>query len=537
MWRLLAMIGAFNLLLVAPLWWRFSDVSGQLIGWEAWLVVPGLLLLPRGAMRWVASLAWLAAVVLITLLNLGDAGTFTAFGRPFNSYLDIPLAVSVYELLAGNLGTLVAILVLLAGLLLLIGIFVVLAVWLLKAPRLMLSSHCGQVAVAISFTAAVLISLELGGTRLIETSRVPMVNTATFQWQQLTRTHAATQAFKATLERTPIMTRALPGLAESQVLLTFIESYGQTAIEDPRYNTTVLESLADMQRRLDGENLHVVSGWLTSPIRGGQSWLAHATALSGRWIDNQMWYQLMLDTGHSTLVDDFSATGHRTMTVMPAITRAWPEGKAYGFDDLLVADRLGYQGPPLHWVTMPDQYTLDVVSRRFLGEAPVFAQLALISSHAPWTPILPVLDDWSLIGNGEIFAPWENAGDPPDVLWQDLERIRDHYGWSVGYSVAVSGQWAARRLDEDSLLILLGDHQPAPLITGNNGGMAVPVHVISGDPQKLTPFVSQGFIDGTRPPAIEGMDVARMDRLRHWLQDAFGPAEDPESLKVEAKRP
>ena len=56
---------------------------------------------------------------------------------------------------------------------------------------------------------------------------------------------------------------------------------------------------------------------------------------------------------------------------------------------------------------------------------PVFAEVGLISSHAPWTPILPVLDDWDSIGDGSVFAPWENAGEHPDELWRDMDRVRD----------------------------------------------------------------------------------------------------------------
>ncbi|BBI60256.1 hypothetical protein HSBAA_15620 [Vreelandella sulfidaeris] len=191
-------------------------------------------------------------------------------------------------------------------------------------------------------------------------------------------------------------------MAGRNVLLTFIESYGVSALTTPRYAETLLPTLADMQQRLGEHDLHVVSGLLASPIRGGQSWLAHATTLSGRWIDNQLWYQLMLSSGHSTLIDDFRATGQRSLVVMPAITMAWPEGEAYGFDEIAAAKDIDYAGPALNWVTMPDQFTLDYTQRHLLGDTPVFAQLALISSHAPWTPILPVLDDWSSIGDGRI---------------------------------------------------------------------------------------------------------------------------------------
>ncbi|BBI60257.1 hypothetical protein HSBAA_15630 [Vreelandella sulfidaeris] len=73
-------------------------------------------------------------------------------------------------------------------------------------------------------------------------------------------------------------------------------------------------------------------------------------------------------------------------------------------------------------------------------------------------------------------------------MWQDIERIRDHYAWSVDYAVKVTGRWAERVADDNTLMIVLGDHQAAPLITGDDASAAVPVHIISGDRALLAPL-------------------------------------------------
>ncbi|MYL22476.1 alkaline phosphatase [Halomonas alkaliantarctica] len=520
--RLVISIAVLNVLLVAPLWWRFNDIDARLIAWEPWLAVPVLLLLPRGLWRRLAVGAWLAWLALVSVANIGDAATYTAFGRSFNLYLDLPLLRSVFHLLEGNVGQLTALGLMGAAILLFMGVLVIAGRWLLPRRAFLLRETRGKVALGCAGLAALLIVLELNGQRLVPFARVPMINTTMFQWQQVTQTHAARQDFARTLAQSPLPVRPLPGLLGRNVLLTFVESYGVTAIENPRYRDALRPTLEKWQTRLTAQGIHVASGLLSAPIRGGQSWLAHATALSGREVDNQMWYRLLLESEHGTLVDDFNATGHRTLSVMPAITRAWPEGEAYGFDAIYAAKDLPYAGPPLHWVTMPDQYTLDYTARHLLDDSPHFAQIALISSHAPWTPILPVLDDWSLVGDGRVFAPWENAGDPPDVLWQDLERIRDHYAWSVDYAVNVAGRFAERVADEQTLLIIMGDHQPAPLITGENASAAVPVHVISADPALVEPFIERGFVPGTRPPSVNSEDeIAGMDALRRWLHADF----------------
>lgn len=513
---------ALNVLLIAPLWWRFGGIAQQWIAWEAWVMLPGMLLMPHRWWRgWLAAIAT-AWIVLVVAANFGELATHMAFGRPLNLYLDLPLLRSVYHLLVGNVGQLWAICAMATA-----GLVCLALVWWLRrlmmpARRYRLGTLEGKFALVMASLAGVMTLLALYGTQPVAAGRAVMAETTRFQAEQIMATHAARKRFTAELATAPLDTQALPGLADKQVLLTFIESYGVTAIADERYNGDILPTLDEMAERLEARGLHLVTGLVEAPIRGGQSWLAHATTLSGRWIDNQLWYRLMLASEHSTLIDDFKATGQHTLGVMPAISMAWPEGEAYGFDQIVAARDIDYRGPALHWVTMPDQFTLDYMQRNLLGERPTFAQVALISSHAPWTPILPVLDDWDLIGDGHIFAPWEEAGDPPEVVWQDIERIRDHYMWSIDYAVKVTGRWAERVVDEDTLLIALGDHQPAPLVTGENASAAVPVHVVSRDPALLAPFLAHGFVPGALPDATQLTAPPRMSEIRHWLREGFG---------------
>ena len=170
-----------------------------------------------------------------------------------------------------------------------------------------------------------------------------------------------------------------------------------------------------------------------------------------------------------TLTKAFARAGQRTVAVKPAITLPWPEGERLGYARIYAAADLGYAGLPYNWVTMPDQYTLRALERRERGparERPLFAEVSLISSHAPWTPIAAVLDDWDAIGDGAVFSRWADEGDPPEVVWRDPERVRHQYTLALDYVLGVLGSYAARFVDERTLLILVGDHQPAPLITG-----------------------------------------------------------------------
>jgi hypothetical protein len=229
----------------------------------------------------------------------------------------------------------------------------------------------------------------------------------------------------------------------------------------------------------------------------------------------------MVTSGRLTLTKAFAQAGYRTVAIKPRITAPWPEGTMLGYQKIYGADDLGYAGKPFNWVTMPDQYTLAEFERTARpGRArPLFAAVSLISSHAPWTPIPPLLDDWSTIGDGQIFSRWAEGGDPPEVVWRDPERVRAQYVKAVGYVLDVLAAYAARFVDQNTLLIVVGDHQPAPLITGEGASRDVPIHIITGEPKLLEPFLEWGFVAGMHPSG--DAPVSRMDEVRDWFLAAF----------------
>lgn len=464
------------------------------------------------------GLALAALYGLLALLVLVDALVRESLGRGLNLYLELGLLDAAWNLLDTNLGALLAV----PALLLLMAALAALG-WLFRQTldRLALRSspRLGK-------------PLWLVTGLLVAASVTPWVGSPALafvanQASLVSHTHQTRQAFASELARHAgqgHQISPLPGLAGRDVILGFIESYGISAVSDERYRPLVAPALNTLERDLAAAGLTVATGRLESPIQGGQSWLGHASVLSGHWIANQLAYETLLSSGYSTLIDDFRRTGHQTLAIMPAITQAWPEGRLFRYHRIYDHDDLGYQGPPFNWVTMPDQYTWHRFQalRQEIG-APVFAELALISSHAPWVPILPVLDDWDAIGNGEVFRRWEGAGEAPVSLWRDPDRVRDHYGQAIAYALTTASGFAARYLDQDALLIILGDHQPAPLITGEGASRDVIVHVISPDPGLVAPFLTgelPGFRAGVHPDlAKEG---APMSRFRAFLHRHFG---------------
>lgn len=361
---------------------------------------------------------------------------------------------------------------------------------------------------------------------------LPAVGAAVEQAGHLVRMLGERERFREDAAAAPGSYADVPGLLEGlggrTVILAFVESYGVSALDDDRYAPVIRPRLEELEERIGRAGLHLATGKLVAPTQGGQSWLSHGSLLSGLWLDDQLRYDLLLASGRETLIDDFERAGYRTVALMPAITASWPEGESLGYDRIFGHLDIDYRGPPLNWVTMPDQFTWSFLQQTVRAHAdprPLFVEVGLISSHAPWTPILPVLDDWEGIGDGSVFSRWKGAGEPPAELWLDHDRVREHFALALDYALGAATGYAERYVDDETLLILLGDHQPAPLVTGADASRAVPVHAVSGDPDLLEPFLEWGFREGALPapePAERGMD-----RFRDWFVRAFSRTGPP----------
>jgi hypothetical protein len=524
MMRLLSAWVLVNGVLLAPAWLGAALRGGPwppLLSVEAALIAGAMALLPRRT--WSRALAWGVAVAIV-LLGLGAFGDLVfreSLGRPLDLSLDLYLVDAVYRLAVGNAG-LARTLLGIAGLAVLAGSLVAAIGWLLTPLP---SAPAGPKPAA--GIAAGTLALALAGAIAEPVGRVVAAPAASFVAEQvsLARTSRAERvAFASELEAEPAAFADVPGLLSSlegrHVVLAYIESYGMAALEDPELAAVVRPRLARAAERLDSAGLHLVSGMLESPTLGGQSWYAHGTMISGLWLENQVRYELLLASERETLVHDFRRAGWRTATVMPAITTPWPEAVRLGWDDVYTSRNIPYEGPPFYWVTMPDQYTwafLEGLLRSTNG--PLFAEVGMVSSHAPWVPVLPLLP-WDSIGDGSVFEPYRLEGFPPEELWWDVEQLREGYAHSLAYSLdAMAG--FAERLDEGTLLIVAGDHQAAPWVTGA-GNADVPVHVVAADPALLEPFRAWGFQPGPLPAAQR--PARRMDEFRAWFVRAFSDA-------------
>ncbi|MEP7457226.1 sulfatase-like hydrolase/transferase [Phyllobacterium sp. SB3] len=477
-----------------------------------------LLVLSRGGyFRFVRTLVTIISASVF-LLKLADIATYAAFSRQFNPLFDTKLLFDGWIILTGTLGKTEASMIVFVSSL---G-FVLLAMsvyWSLGAFQYTRARRPLAIASGIGLLITPAIPAYRADNGLIQTRTAGLiVDRVTLVEKSLRDRNVFAALLGSDVVADIPAGRRLNALKGKDVIVVFIESYGESAIRNPRYSDLVDKRLANIERQISAAGLVSRSSWLLSPTSGGLSWLAHGTLLSGVWVDSQQRYDQLIDSTRPSLNMLFREAGWRSIAVMPAITMDWPQSSYFGYDTVYAAGNLGYRGKPFNWVTMPDQYTLSAFQKfeRAGPHKPVMAEIALISSHAPWTPI-PHLIDWAAIGDGSVFNEQAIAGDSPEVIWQDPERVRSQYAISIDYALEILGSYMAEH-GRNTVFILLGDHQPASIITGEGASRAVPVHIVSDDPAVLEKLDAEKWTPGMTPgnQQADPMDTFRESFVRSF---------------------
>jgi hypothetical protein len=492
-----------------------------------------LLALPGRARSVVAGV--LGAVLgLLTVIKVIDMGFFTVLARRFDPVLDWPLFADGYRFVRDSFGRPGAIAVIAGAVLLAVGVLVLMTLAVRRlaavAAEHRTASTRGIVAAGVAWLACALLGTSfVPGVYVASDTAAVLAHDNVLKvpaaWQD--RRQFAVEAGDDAFRDVPA-DQLLTGLRGKDVVLTFIESYGRSAIEDPRLNQRVDAALARGTEQLTAAGFAARSGFLTSPTAGGGSWLAHATLQSGVWIDNEQRYRSLVSGDRMTLTGAFrKSSAWQTVGVEPGVTYAWPEGRFYGFDRVYDSHTLGYRGPSFSWATMPDQFTLKSFTDREYtkpGRDPLMAELTFVSSHTPWAPI-PSLVDWDDIGDGSLYTAQQRGAASAGEVWKDAARVREAYAKSITYSIDSVVSWLREYGDDDLVMVFLGDHEPPPIVLADPTSRDVPITIVARDPAVLERVASWGWSEGIEP--APQAPVWPMHTFRDRYLTAFGPQPAP----------
>ena len=458
-----------------------------------------------GAVKLPSRAAMTGLSCLLLVFCIGRYVEVTApalYGRQVNLYWDAPHVLNVVAMLNESASPFLLVAVWLSLIGLLIALFSVLR-WSLSRVREGLRFPMARRSLAT--LSAILIALYVLGhtpspVRMLSWFSLPV--SATY-WRQAEFTLNAYRQVRSPSPELCAQSASdfdFSRVTGADVLVLFLESYGATAYDRPEISEGLTRGRDDFARAVAASGREVVSAYVRSPTFGGASWLAHMSLLTGRPIQDNGTYNLLLTQDCEILTDRFSQQGYRVIALMPGLKREWPEGAFYGFDEIYGERALDYNGPEFGWWRIPDQHALAKLDQlEFVDppRSPRFVFFPTISSHMPFRPTPPYQPDWSRLLTHEPYergAVIQSLAEEPD--WTDLS---DDYSATIAYAFEYLGGYLRNRTDLDLVLVLLGDHQPPASVSGQQTRWDVPVHVITGRQEILRPLLDAGFVPGLTP--------------------------------------
>jgi phosphoglycerol transferase MdoB-like AlkP superfamily enzyme len=253
--------------------------------------------------------------------------------------------------------------------------------------------------------------------------------------------------------------------------------------------------------------------------------------LFGLRIDNQPQYLALRSRYQAASYPDMGSTlraqGYRYAWVSSLDEElndsAWAKYENFLKPDVWLRHRdLEYTGPQYGWgPAPPDQYVLNYAHARLQAESdqPLFYVTITQNSHYPWDLPPALLDDWRAFNEM-----------PPETTTTDVEiehaDKRQRYLRAIEYELRMLTDFILKNGDENSIFILVGDHQP-PQVSRRADGWETPVHIVAKNPAFLDAFREYGFTPGLevdmaqKPLRHEGM----YSLLMHELFGQFGSSQ------------
>ncbi|NEN04368.1 hypothetical protein G3T36_00640 [Diaminobutyricibacter tongyongensis] len=495
---------------------------------EAVLALAVLALLPWRTARVIVAGLCALLFVSATLNAALDRGFTVTVGQPFNVVTGWPELVDAYGVLSDSTGPVAAPAIVVLVIAAAAGCVVAVAASLLHLAGL-IRRHRRRALIGSTAVIAGWVVLALTGAQLVRGEPIAASDTVTAavatadqvsaaERDQAAIRRAGSSDQYAQLPASDLLTK----LKGKDVIVAFIESYGQVAVQNTSYSAGVDAVLRQGNTDLAAHGYSERSAFLTSSTFGGISWLAHSTLQTGLWIDSQLKYDTVTKGSRFTLSDAFRKAGWQTLSDVPSDTKPWPVGRSfYHFGTELNALNVGYKGPAFSYARIPDQYTWAYLQQHELAQPhkPLMAEIDFVSSHTPWTP-LPHLVPWSSVGDGSVFDPQPAQGLSPSVVWQDPRHVQQLYGQSIEYTMSSLFSFLTTFDDPNLVLVVLGDHQPAAVVSGTGANHNVPISIISKDSRVIDRISSWNWEPGMLPSP--SAPVWRMDAFRDHFLSAYG---------------
>lgn len=299
----------------------------------------------------------------------------------------------------------------------------------------------------------------------------------------------------------------LPLKSKPNILLIFIEAYGSVIGCVPGYDSAYFMHLKEIENSLS------VAGWQSattlsnSTILGGRSWLGFTSLIAGIKIDNHPAYEKLVYrfTDYPHLINTLNAQGYHTyrLNTMANFGEDFKKidsasGNFFKLNsDWTKFNSIPYQGYRYDYFGgIPDQYALNYWNDNVLkkDKQPYFLFFITLNTHAPFYLPPPLLTNWKDLDAIKT--------SPHEKVRAESGKPIERYALEVHYILSTIQQFILNKADTNSLIILIGDHQPAGMeymINGKTDLYANPMHIITQDEKWIRLLADQGFQRGMVP--------------------------------------
>jgi phosphatidylglycerophosphate synthase len=484
--------------------------------------------LPTIPRRILAGLAG-PALALIVILKILDIEFFNLFARPFDIISDAGDAGIGIETMRDALGRTEANVIMYGGVALAVTLVVALTLAMFRLTRVAASNRRRSLG-AVGALGSVWLLCSVFGAQFLSHTPVASSSTASFVVNEVHTVQADIRdeaVFAKQIKHDPFRntpgSRLLTGLRGKDVLLVFVESYGQVSVQGSSFSPAIDSLLTKGTKQLQTAGFSARSAFLNAPGFGGISWLAHSTLQSGVWANTQQRYNELVSSDRFTLSDAFDRAGWRTINVAPADDDHWTDGSSfYHYAKLYDRSNVGYHGPGYNYATMPDQYMFAALQRLELAKPhrkPLFAEIDTVSSHMPWDKI-PTMIPWSKVGNGSIFNHTRTLTEP-NAFWWHPNQVKAAYARSLKYSLNTLISFVQHYGNKNLVMVVVGDEQPLAIVSGQHAGHDVPISIIAHDPSVLKRIGAWDWQSGLLPSPKA--PVWGMSAFRDSFLTAYGP--------------
>jgi hypothetical protein len=292
------------------------------------------------------------------------------------------------------------------------------------------------------------------------------------------------------------------------IYFIFVESYGSVLYKRPHFTPPYRALLSELEETFDNAGWQVATALSESPTWGGGSWLAYTSTLFGMRIDSHPQYLELRNKYQVERYPSLGATLHDQgyhYVWLSALDEnisevGWAKyTRMLGVDELIRNKDMAYDGPRYGWgPAPPDQWVLHWAHERLQAERdqPLMLFTITQNSHYPWTPHPELVEDWRTLNQP---APEDAPVDPDTIA---LDEMRANYLNAVEYQLQMLTQFILDVGDENSIFVLIGDHQP-PAVSRRADGWSTPIHIISRDARFVDAFAEYGFTPGLEVSDLE----------------------------------